>query len=358
MGPQKNAALEAGQINLGEKTIVPPAFLISLCVPTYNRASLLDLALRTVIDQIPQDQKAHVEIIVSDNASPDATQSVIEQIRSDHPSAALRYYRQPYNLGPDANIYQAVRMARGEFVYILSDDDVLLPGAMQKLLTMIREYPSLDAFALNIRVFDQDWRTPAPPELPLPSDCVIHDKGKALFIFNTWIRFLSTMAFRRRLVQDTDYTGRFGSRFIHAYIYLDVLQRGRGVAITSEPFLAQRDGNTTVFDYCRVYVTDFSAVMQYAASLGFPKYAIQKIHRRNVRIIKDVVYANTVRGAWGEFLPDTHDAIRRLMQVYPFNLVVLLRVIPVLLIPRKAVPLLYKVYKSLKTVLRLGQRQP
>ena len=69
-------------------------------------------------------------MLVLDNASPDETPAVVAQAQADFPHVPLRYVRRPENIGPDANFTDALTQARGKFLYLLSDDDVLLPGAV------------------------------------------------------------------------------------------------------------------------------------------------------------------------------------------------------------------------------------
>src|SRR3990167_9273045 len=95
--------------------------LISVVIPTYNRAKYLDKCLRSVLIQTDCD----FEVIVSDNASPDNTPAVINGFLSDE---RIRYLRNKSNLGILENIYQVTRAARGQYIFYLSDDDYLLPG--------------------------------------------------------------------------------------------------------------------------------------------------------------------------------------------------------------------------------------
>ena len=225
---------------------------------------------------------------------------------------------------------------------------MLLPGAVQKLFSLIETHPNCDAFALNIRVFRDNLWELTPAEMPLPEDQLVRDKSEALLIFNTWIRYISAMAFRRSLISGNDYSDKVGTYFVQAYMFLDVLDQGSSIIFTSQPFIAQRDGNMTVFDFCRVYVTNFAALMDHARSLGCTSGAIQPIHQRNINILRSVVFSNILSGKWNKFLPNAWDAARRLLHVYPTEPVVLFQILPVLLLPKWLVPPSHKIYKKVK----------
>ncbi|MEQ1846184.1 MAG: glycosyltransferase family 2 protein [Nitrospira sp.] len=92
--------------------------LVSIGIPTYNRAnSYLRHALRSAVSQTYKN----IEIIVSDNCSPDNTESVVKAFNDPR----IRYYRQTENIGPVKNRNFCVEQARGEYFVMLLDDDLI-----------------------------------------------------------------------------------------------------------------------------------------------------------------------------------------------------------------------------------------
>lgn len=92
--------------------------LVSIGIPTYNRAnSYLKHALRSAVSQTYEN----IEIIVSDNCSPDNTESFVREINDPR----IRYYRQKENIGPLKNRAFCLEQARGEYVVMLLDDDLI-----------------------------------------------------------------------------------------------------------------------------------------------------------------------------------------------------------------------------------------
>src|ERR1700709_92144 len=96
--------------------------LLSICVPTYNRADLLDYCLTNLAPL--KDCGKPVEIVISDNGSTDRAQDIIEAHRGTLP--ALRSYRFAESQGPAANWLNSLRKADGEFVMHLADDDSIV----------------------------------------------------------------------------------------------------------------------------------------------------------------------------------------------------------------------------------------
>jgi len=108
--------------------------LLTIAIPTYNRADCLKLLLSELAKQIPGDS---VELIISDNASPDNTPEVVEHFASQ--GMIFRYTRNNVNVGGDANFLQCYEMAQGEYFWIVGDDDVIVPGGLKRILSILEK---------------------------------------------------------------------------------------------------------------------------------------------------------------------------------------------------------------------------
>lgn len=130
--------------------------LLSICIPTYNRANRLRLSLQAILPQVARSGGL-AEVWVSDNGSPDETRTVVEEARGLGP---LNYSRNQSNLGVIRNVLRVTReLPRGEFVWLLGDDDVLRPGALGRVIDSIEANRDLQAFYVNFRGADypRDW---------------------------------------------------------------------------------------------------------------------------------------------------------------------------------------------------------
>ncbi|NHC46359.1 glycosyltransferase family 2 protein [Motilibacter aurantiacus] len=108
--------------------------LVSVVIPTYNRAR----TLRRAIDSAAgQDVAGGVEIVVVDNASSDDTEAVIEEARRDVPG--LVYRRWDENVGPVENWRRGIELSRGPWTKVLWSDDWLEPSAVRSLLDLTRD---------------------------------------------------------------------------------------------------------------------------------------------------------------------------------------------------------------------------
>jgi glycosyltransferase involved in cell wall biosynthesis len=126
----------------------PSSPLLSICIPTFNRAGLLDVCLASLLPQVAA-QLPVVECVVSDNCSSDATQQILTKYQGPFPF--LRISRNTTNIGIIGNITKvASELANGEFVWLIGDDDIMTTGAVDRLIKRLHQSPSVDLVAFNI----------------------------------------------------------------------------------------------------------------------------------------------------------------------------------------------------------------
>lgn len=106
---------------------------LSICIPTFNRADTLKEALDSVLIQLEGNIK--IDLLICDNASSDNTQEIVNQYQRHFP--IIRYHRNPENIGFDGNIVNCIKYAQGEYVWFLSDDDILLKGTLERVIKEI-----------------------------------------------------------------------------------------------------------------------------------------------------------------------------------------------------------------------------
>ena len=119
--------------------------LLSLCISTYNRAHWLKHSLNNILPQV-EEFTGLLELVICDNASTDDTEEVVREA-GEHVS--LRYYRNRENVGMLGNLRVTADHARGKFVWIIGDDDMLLKGTLEDILKAIISFPDLEFIYTN-----------------------------------------------------------------------------------------------------------------------------------------------------------------------------------------------------------------
>jgi GT2 family glycosyltransferase len=120
--------------------------LVSVIVPTYDRAQIVRLAIDSVVGQT----YSNVEVVVVDDGSRDNTRQVIESY-----GAPVRYVHQA-NAGVSAARNRGIAHARGEFIALLDSDDQFLPWKLEAQVRVLRAHPEVgmvwtDMAAVNER---------------------------------------------------------------------------------------------------------------------------------------------------------------------------------------------------------------
>lgn len=124
--------------------------LLSICMPTYNFGAFIEETLASIISQLT----SAVEIVVLDGGSTDHTPQVVERLARDH--ACLRYVRQDTRGGIDRDMARSVELAQGEYVWLFSSDDVMKPGALERVLCEIQS--GLDLYLCGLTLCDKQMR--------------------------------------------------------------------------------------------------------------------------------------------------------------------------------------------------------
>lgn len=120
---------------------------VSVCIPTWNRCLLLQEAMQSVLGQTFGD----FELLVCDNASDDQTEQIV---RSFH-DPRIRYVRNSRNLGHRENWNRCLSLARGEYIAILPDDDVMLPENINRKVAFLRRNAQIGLVHSKFHLIDE-----------------------------------------------------------------------------------------------------------------------------------------------------------------------------------------------------------
>ena len=107
--------------------------LVSICMPIYNGGAYLASAIRSVLEQ----GYANIEVHVFDDCSTDGSWEKLQDMRD--PRVTLT--RNTRNLGPEGNWNQALAAARGKYVKLFHQDDLLLPDCLAKQVDALERNP-------------------------------------------------------------------------------------------------------------------------------------------------------------------------------------------------------------------------
>jgi glycosyltransferase involved in cell wall biosynthesis len=128
--------------------------IVTVCIPTYNRSDLLRGALQSVLWQSFRD----IEVVVSDNASTDDTEAMVKSLGDPR----IVYDRNPENIGLFGNMSRCLRLGSGRYRVVLPDDDLMLPGNLERKVEYLEQHPEAAMIHSGFRFLDHEGHPTGP----------------------------------------------------------------------------------------------------------------------------------------------------------------------------------------------------
>lgn len=160
---------------------------LSICIPTWNRSKFLNESLKRLSVQISEIDAADVEIFISDNASTDSTQQIVEKYIND--GVPISYQKNAENVGAARNFIQCILWSKGQYIWLLGDDDFLKDNALKIIINILKNQ---NYGLLHLYSFGNKDRSPV----------VIEDKKDFIRSVSYYITFMSGNIFNRDIVQE------------------------------------------------------------------------------------------------------------------------------------------------------------
>jgi len=210
---------------------------LSICMATFNRGKFIAETLDSILGQMVPS----VELVVVDGASPDNTPEVMAQYLLLYPE--IRYYREQINSGVDADYDKAVGYAKGEYCWLMTDDDLLRPGAVAHVLESIESAPEL--IVVNSEVRNVDFsKLYVERLLSFPMDREYEaNTGENFFTeVASYLSFIGGVVIKRQSWLTRDRVRYYGTLFIHVGV---IFQHPpiENVNVIAEPLITIRYGN-------------------------------------------------------------------------------------------------------------------
>lgn len=213
------------------------AIKLSICIATFKRGQFIG----TTLDSILSQMEPGVEIVVVDGASPDNTPEVMAEYVRHHPE--IRYIREAMNSGVDADFDKAVSYAQGEFCWLMTDDDLLRPGAIATVLSALGDED--DLIVVNSEVRNVDLSTVFESRrLAFDADRSYRAENSDAFFSEVggYLSFIGCVVIRRGYWLSRPRSEYYGSLFIHVGVIFHHPPLFN-VKVIAEPLIIIRYGN-------------------------------------------------------------------------------------------------------------------
>ena len=253
--------------------------LLTIGIPTYNRYQYLKEGLPRILEQTI-DFSNEIEIIVSDNCSDDDTKILLERYKHEYPN--LTVHRQRETLPSALNFSFLLQNANSDFVWLISDDDIVLKDTIPTVLQFLKKNTSINLVYLNGTIFhEKNKMNPLNNKTCLEevSFCT-NNKDRFLSCIGCNITFLSTLIFNKRslnciyetLIRDCD------EYFLQSYAaFLCCKKPNSNMGYIADVCIAAKANYDVNYNMYEVFGTHLYNLLMYAYKhCGFSKKKLNK----------------------------------------------------------------------------------
>lgn len=245
-----------------KETVGKDAPSLSICIPTYNRADCLGPCLDSILSQCDEG----IEVVIVDGASTDATSELVADYQRRYPS--IRYYRRPFNVGIDEDVLKVVELAKGDYCWLMSDDDLMARRALADVRGKLNQYPGLAGASVNYASYDQGLHfridtVPALVGMDAGSDHLFSSGSGCFAALGMHLGYLSAQIVNRRLWSEIaskcDLTPYKKSSWLMVYVIGKMLERNPNWLYICSEIIKNRSANDSfaarVGEYNRQLIT-------------------------------------------------------------------------------------------------------
>lgn len=258
--------------------------LLSLCIPTYGRAEILRGNLEQIQKQLDSVNIGELELIVSNNCSPDNTEEVVQSfIKQGMP---IRYNCNTENLGSDGNFLKCMHMASGKYIWLLGDDDYLKNGSIAQILDCLR---GKDYGLLYI-----DFQSTTKGDV-----VVYSDHNQMVRKIGRQFTYMSANIYRKNIVDTIDADKYRNTCLLQMPFFMTSCLSSPVNAVLPQNVLIRDVGNTVPpqkYDFIEVFSQNFITISsQILDSYSFMKHStISYLKKDMMKYIRSQVFHNLV----------------------------------------------------------------
>ena len=170
----------------------PP--LVSICLPVFNGQAHLAAAIESALNQTERD----FELIIADDNSTDQSWSIINTWKEQ--DSRLRTFRNEPGLGLFQNYNRCMAQARGEYIKLFAQDDLLAPDALKTMIDVLSKNPEVVLVTTGKNWVDDEGNV-IKTVVQFPEDRCIDGREAILDNLSkitNWVGEPSTALFRRQ----------------------------------------------------------------------------------------------------------------------------------------------------------------
>lgn len=262
--------------------------LLTIAIPTYNRPKTLKQAL----DMISEQYDESIEVLICDDSTDDNVHNVVIDSQKKIP---IRYIKNNTNLGFDRNFLQCFKEAKGKYVLLMGDDDILidLPHIVTYLMknikvdwVIVNSSPISDRKSVRLKVMD---------------DKVGVSKKEFMNYAGFGITSNTTILCKEGIENFNYFNKYIGNFFMQTCIPLDITKSDESIlGIIGKPCIATRgvSDSTNLYKDAKSYFKAYGLGLRkvfcnIAPECGYDKHQMRKLFKSSVVVLPHpVAYMN------------------------------------------------------------------
>ncbi len=258
---------------------------LSICIPTYNFGAYIGATLDSILCQMLPD----MEIIIVDGGSEDNTEEVVMAYQKLCPH--IVYHKLPAKGGIDHDMALSVSLARGDYCWLFSSDDIMKPDAIQKVYQQLIAEHDVFICGFTIHSIDFSQVIIRHPIFHTDKDIIFNMQNQAdyklffeLAVTTTaFFSFMSSLIFKKTTWNAAGNVDEFyGGCWAHAARFFSMLSTLK-VKYLHDIYLEKRSGNDSFMDKGIIHRVGISVYgWNHIANKYLGKYTKEAFHIRRV----------------------------------------------------------------------------
>jgi acetyltransferase-like isoleucine patch superfamily enzyme len=252
--------------------------ILTIAIPTYNRASYLEINLNQLFKNIELlENPNEIEIIISDNASTDETESIINKFKNE--IIPIIHLKNQINTGFDGNFESCLSNATGKYVWIFGDDELLFNNSLPKIIDVLKNndvgcvYINGVGYEKSFDLTKYDFIQ--PEKIEFVSKQTYIEKISYFITFCT-----GNIINKNYLSKNIDTKKYIGTNLNQVHSYLDVLNNCNNHIILKENYFFIKASNTGGYNLFKTFSTNFNLILK------------QHLDKKNIRLINNQLINN------------------------------------------------------------------
>lgn len=257
--------------------------LLTIVIPTYNRANLLVKCINSIYTQI--ENLTDIDFIILDNCSTDNTKKIVSEYIKDK---NIIYIKNEKNIGPDLNFLKALQISNSKYIHIISDDDYMMKNSFNYEYSFLKNNTDLDLAYTNLIHFnDKNLDNYYNKLFNLEKSIVLTSKSEFMNYVKNDITFLSGIIFNKlNFLKIKDPEKYNNTNWLQSYVAFDTMcSTNVKLGLISTPIIAVHDSLEPVtYNYYSVFGKNQKLLYKHAyQNCGFKKKVLIKLYKSRLK---------------------------------------------------------------------------